>query len=87
MKDSFRIPDCSLVYQAGLSAIQQAAKNIVTNYYGNTYLSVDSQAAMLSLRSGRIKSKVVLGPILALENMDRLYQFVWVKSHYGVLDN
>ena len=42
---------------------------------------------MLGLRSGRIQSQVVFDTIRALENMERPYQFVWVKAHSGVEDN
>ena len=89
LKDlGFRIPDRCSVYQAELSAIQQAAKKIVReNYEGAVTFFVDSQAAMLGLRSGRIRSQVVLDTIIALEDMGRPYQFVWVKSHSGVEDN
>ena len=89
LKDvSFRIPDRCSVYQAEVSAIQFAAKKIVTcEFEGAVTFFVDSQAAMLGLRSGRIRSQVVLDTILALEAMERPYQFVWVKSHSGIEDN
>ena len=89
LKDSkFRIPDRCSVYQSELMAIQHAAKRIVTaNMLGSVTFFVDSQAAMLGLRSGRIRSQVVLDTILALERLERPYQFVWVKSHSGIPDN
>ena len=85
---SFRISDRCSVYQAELLAIQHAAKSIVDNeYIGAVTFFVDSQAAMLGLRTGRIRSQVVLDTILALERLGRPYQFVWVKAHSGIQDN
>ena len=84
----FRIPDRCSVYQSELMAIQHAAKMIVTRgYEGSVTFFVDSQAAMLALRSGRIRSQVVLNTILAVVSLNRPSQFVWVKSHSGVFDN
>ena len=89
LKDKgFRIPDRCSVYQAELLAIQHAAKTVVTRKLeGAITFFVDSQAAMLGLRSGRIRSQVVLDTVLALEKLERPYQFVWVKSHSGIHDN
>ena len=89
LKDvGFRISDRSSVYQAELLAIQYAAKKIVTsNYEGNITFFVDSQAAMQGLRSGRIRSQVVLDTILAVLDLNRPVQFVWVKAHSGIADN
>lgn len=89
LKDgSFRIPDRCSVYQAEVLAIQHAAKQIVDREYnGAVTFFVDSQAAMLGLRTGRVRSQVVLDTILALERLGRPYQFVWVKAHSGVPDN
>ena len=89
LKDfKFRIPDRCSVYQAETMAIQYAAKRVVQdNIEGSITFFVDSQAAMLGLRSGRIRSQVVLDTILALEALARPYQFVWVKSHSGVAGN
>lgn len=42
---------------------------------------------MQSLRTGRIRTQVVLDTILAVEKLERLTQFVWVKSHSGVEHN
>ena len=84
----FRIPNRCSVYQAELKAIQQAAVRVVAKELeGNVTFFVDSQAAMLGLRSGRVRSQVVLDTILALENLRRPYRFVWVKAHSGILDN
>ena len=89
LKDrNFRISDRCSVYQAELSAIQMAAKKILAREFaGNVTFFVDSQAAMQGLRSGRIRSQVVLDTILALMDLDRPVQFVWVKAHSGVADN
>ena len=84
----FRISDRSSVYQAELLAIQYAARRIRTNNYeGSVTFFVDSQAAMQGLRSGRIRSQVVLDTILAILELDRPVQFVWVKAHSGIEDN
>lgn len=84
----FLISDRCLVYQSEVMAIQYAAKKILDgNYEVAVTFFVDSQAAMLCLRSGRIRSQVVLDTILALERLEREYRFVWVKSHSGIADN
>ena len=85
---NFRIPDRCSVYQAELSAIQVAAKKVVINGYaaGVTFF-VDSQAAMQGLRSGRIRSQVVLDTINAVINIGQRVRFVWVKAHAGAVDN
>ena len=85
---SFRIPDRCSVYQSELLAIQHAARLVVTKgHMGSVTFLVDSQAAMLGLRSGKVRSQVVLDTIISLEALNRPYQFVWVKSHSGIADN
>ena len=42
---------------------------------------------MQGLRTGRIRSQVVLDTILSIMSLDRLVQFVWVKAHSGIADN
>lgn len=89
LKDvNFRIPDRCSVFQAELMAIQYAAKKVVlSNYEGNVTFFVDSQAAMQGLRTGRVRSQVVLDTILAVEKVASATQFVWVKSHSGIVHN
>ena len=89
LKDrNFRISDRCSVYQAEISAIQMAAKKIVVNEYeGGVTFFVDSQAAMLGLRTGRVRSQVVLDSIQAVLALDRPTQFIWVKAHSGIEDN
>ena len=84
----FRISDRCSVYQSEIMAIQYAARKVLDGKYeGAITFFVDSQAAMLGLRSGRIRSQVVLDTILALERLERPYRFVWVKAHSGIADN
>ena len=89
LKDlNFCIPNRCSVFQAELSAIQYAAKKVVLKKYeGSITFFVDSQAAMQSLRTGRVRSQLVLDTILAVEKLERPVQFVWVKSHSGVEHN
>ena len=84
---SFRISDSCSVFQAELLAIQFAAKWILdANLQGSVTFFVDSKAAMQALRTGRIRSQIVLNTITSVSSLTRA-QFVWVKSHSGILDN
>ena len=42
---------------------------------------------MQGLRTGRIRSQVVLDTVLAVMSLNRPVQFVWVKAHSGIGDN
>ena len=82
---SVRLPDYATVFQAEVVAIREAAAAL-TDIHNLTTVKffVDSQAALRTLQSPFIKSKVVLQMIQQLNMIkhDSLV-FVWTKAHVG----
>ena len=81
----YRLPDRSSVFQAELIAIQKAAVFLRhMNDIPSPVFFVDSQAAMLALKTKFITSQVVLKTIDELNRLRLTIHFVWVKSHIGI---
>ena len=85
IEDKFRLPNSSTVYQAELTAIREAAA-ILGAFRGLTSVKffVDSQAALRTLQSDFITSKLALQTITLLNSIpaERVV-LVWTKAHVG----
>ena len=84
-----RIPDTSTVYQAEIQAIKEAAR-ILAEIPDLTTIKifVDSQAALRTLQSCFIKSKLALQMIQLLNTVPHTsLVFVWTKAHIGTEGN
>ena len=85
IKESFRLPDHSTVFQAEVAAIREAAK-LLQHLDDLTEIKffVDSQAALRTFHKGIITSKLVYQTILEL-NLIRAKHilFVWTRAHVG----
>ena len=79
-----RLSNHTSVFQAELTAIQQAAECLV-NVEGlvGADFHVDSQAALHALRQDFIDSTVVHRTILALGELGQNIRLCWVKAHNG----
>ena len=89
IKDKFRLPDCSTVYQAEVTAVREAAA-ILTTFHNLTTVKiyVDSQAVLSSFLSTFVKSKLVLQTITTLNSIiAEDISFVWTKAHVGTKGN
>lgn len=84
-----RIPDCFMVYQAKVQAIIEAAKMILDMPNLKTIkFCVDSEAALRTLQSPFIKSKLALQMILTPNEVKHTSMvFVWTKAHVGTEGN
>ena len=83
--DKFRLPDKATVYQAELTAIREAAA-LLTCMTDLTTVKffVDSQAALRTLQSDIITSKLALQTITLLNNIPSTTTIlVWTKAHVG----
>ena len=85
VEDKFRLPDASTVYQAELTAIREAAA-LLGAMEGLTRVKffVDSQAALRTLQSDFITSKLALQTITTLNTIPATsVVLVWTKAHIG----
>lgn len=91
--DSIRLAEEITVYQAEVLAIKQAVIRLteikdVTHKFIKTFS--DSQAALLSLKSWKIKSKLVLETINLFNLLSRSclrLELVWIKAHNNYKGN
>ena len=87
--DKFRLPDSSTVYQAELTAIREAAA-LLGAFHSLTTVKffVDSQAALRTLQSDIITSKLALQTITLLNAIPaHSVVLVWTKAHVGFAGN
>ena len=90
--DSRRLPDHCTVFQAEITAIEQAAKLLSNSTYAPKFVKffVDSQAAILALANPRVKSKTVASAIDALNTLTEqttAVQICWIPAHRGHFGN
>lgn len=83
----FRLPDVCSVFKVEVVAIQQSAFWLCQETFDDIVFFVDSQAALLSLRSEHVISKTVVKAIEALNRISGEVNFVWVKSHSWISGN
>ena len=87
--DRFRLPDCATVFQAELTAIREAAAVL----QGLADLSsvkffVDSQAALKTIQSDFITSKLALQTVVSINAISASrVELVWTKAHIGTAGN
>ena len=89
--EKIRLESHATVYQAELAAINRCAELCIQNNFSNRqiYIASDSQAALKTLSSCRIRSKTATN---CLENLAKLSQanevkLIWVPSHQGIKGN
>ena len=89
VQDKFRLPDHATVYQAELSAIREAAALLRTMQgLGSVKFFVDSQAALRTLQSDFITSKLALQTIYSLNDIPASsIVLVWTEAHIGNYGN
>ena len=88
-EESFRLPDFATVYQAEVLAILKAAEILRSIPDLSTIkVYVDSQAALRTIQTDFVKSKLAYRMLLALNRVkhDSLV-FVWTKAHVGTEGN
>lgn len=89
ISDKFRLPDTSTVYQAELAAIKEAAAllNVMTDLTTVKFY-VDSQAALRTLQSDFITSKLALQTYHLHNTIPAQHVvLVWTKAHVGTEGN
>ena len=89
-RHSYRLPDEASVFQAEILAVREVCKLIRDrNIQGNIGLFVDSQTAILSLKSPKTTSILVRQCKEELLGLSRLYDItiVWVPAHRDYYGN
>ena len=89
IRDKFRLPDHATVYQAELAAINEAA-TLLKEMSDLTTVKfyVDSQAALRTLQSDYITSKLALQTYQQLNDIPASHVvLVWTKAHIGTAGN
>ena len=91
--NSVRLSDEMTVFQAEVAAIKLAVEYLIENFVSGTKfvkLFSDSQAALLALSNWKVKSKLVLETIEALNILgEKTYrlELSWIKAHNNYMGN
>lgn len=91
IEKSFRLPDHCSVYQAELVAIRKAAEIVTMREISNRDISfyIDNQAAILTLGSNVIRSRLVndCRKVLHEVSSQNCARLCWVPGHQGITGN